>query len=711
MKNIITNSGLIKTNLKLFLLLIFLFGLEATYTQILPWKNILKANTNSFYTIAISKESNKLYVSSDNRYLFKTTDNGVSFDTTFNSYNSVKAFLPINNELIISGQYGSSGVLKSTDDGNTWTSIYPIWRITELYNNGNDIWGGTEEGEIILSSDLGNEWTKLNSPTTRKINSFLADSTIIFLGSYYNGYFFSTDRGLSWNRILDFSGIGFIRQDSKRGMWLMSNDTLFYTPSFGKDWTPKGTFSNSRYFEIDKYDNLYVSCYDGLFRSENYGTSWGKIAAYKSDKIVFSDSTIFIMDYNSIYVHVPGYKPLHEKNMFPLSVNSIYQYFVNRYGNHSGYSYGIGTRKVIRDTSINALKYFKFSNSESWYRYDPDSNRAFIRQNGNEGLYCDFNLLNGETFEKYDPKYNVYLTTTIFEDSIKIFGSNRNTIEWYNHQWGYYNYENFANNIGIIDFTDGYSGSGPDYEHYSKLISALIYDSTGNYSYYSEDIKPEIVFSPLNKLSLYDSNNFTMQVSHKYNRNSTPYSGEIVYIDTVFIEYSNNNSVGSSPVKFVGGARTPLTSDYKFSLLFDTSAFKLDDTVKYRIVTRDIQIIPKYFYEPSDGYFTAAIGSLNSFRDENTEIKSYLLYNNYPNPFNPTTFIKYDIVKNGNVSLKVYDVLGNEVATLVNEEKQPGSYEVEFQSTVGNQQLASGIYFYQLRAGEFVQTKKMVLLR
>ena len=145
--------------------------------------------------------------------------------------------------------------------------------------------------------------------------------------------------------------------------------------------------------------------------------------------------------------------------------------------------------------------------------------------------------------------------------------------------------------------------------------------------------------------------------------------------------------------------------------MFDTSAFKLDDTVKYRIVTRDIQIIPKYFYEPSDGYFTAAIGSLNSFRDENTEIKSYLLYNNYPNPFNPTTFIKYDIVKNGNVSLKVYDVLGNEVATLVNEEKQPGSYEVEFQSTVGNQQLASGIYFYQLRAGEFVQTKKMVLLR
>ena len=90
---------------------------------------------------------------------------------------------------------------------------------------------------------------------------------------------------------------------------------------------------------------------------------------------------------------------------------------------------------------------------------------------------------------------------------------------------------------------------------------------------------------------------------------------------------------------------------------------------------------------------------------------NYSLSQNYPNPFNPTTMIKYSVVKSANVSLKVYDVLGNEVTTLVNEEKQPGSYEVEFQSTNGSPQLASGIYFYQLRAGDFIQTKKMLLLR
>jgi len=102
---------------------------------------------------------------------------------------------------------------------------------------------------------------------------------------------------------------------------------------------------------------------------------------------------------------------------------------------------------------------------------------------------------------------------------------------------------------------------------------------------------------------------------------------------------------------------------------------------------------------------------------ENSDIKTppnFEIHQNYPNPFNPTTIIKYDLVNSVNVSLKVYDVLGKEVATLVNEEKQPGSYEVEFQSVRlgrSNQQLASGIYFYQLRAGEFVQSKKMILLR
>ncbi len=112
------------------------------------------------------------------------------------------------------------------------------------------------------------------------------------------------------------------------------------------------------------------------------------------------------------------------------------------------------------------------------------------------------------------------------------------------------------------------------------------------------------------------------------------------------------------------------------------------------------------------------LNSILYTENESTEQpNTFTLYQNYPNPFNPTTNIKYTIPSNvkgqmSNVSLKVYDVLGNEIATLVNEEKQPGVYEVEFNNhSDEGQNLSSGIYFYQLKAGNFSETKKMIKLK
>jgi predicted outer membrane repeat protein/parallel beta-helix repeat protein len=88
-------------------------------------------------------------------------------------------------------------------------------------------------------------------------------------------------------------------------------------------------------------------------------------------------------------------------------------------------------------------------------------------------------------------------------------------------------------------------------------------------------------------------------------------------------------------------------------------------------------------------------------------ITEYSLEQNYPNPFNPTTSIKYQVANNGNVTLKVYDMLGREVGTLVNETLQSGIYTVEFNAS----QLASGVYIYKLRAGDYVSVKKLMLLK
>lgn len=83
------------------------------------------------------------------------------------------------------------------------------------------------------------------------------------------------------------------------------------------------------------------------------------------------------------------------------------------------------------------------------------------------------------------------------------------------------------------------------------------------------------------------------------------------------------------------------------------------------------------------------------------------LYQNYPNPFNPTTTINYSLPKAENVKLTVYNTIGSKVATIINEYKQPGNYSVNFNAS----NLASGIYFYKLEAGQFTQIKKMILLK
>jgi hypothetical protein len=89
------------------------------------------------------------------------------------------------------------------------------------------------------------------------------------------------------------------------------------------------------------------------------------------------------------------------------------------------------------------------------------------------------------------------------------------------------------------------------------------------------------------------------------------------------------------------------------------------------------------------------------------ESVTYRLFQNYPNPFNPETKINYNVSKSGFVTIKVYDLLGREVTTLVNENKPAGNYSIKFDGS----KLVSGIYFYRMKAGDFVQTKKLILLK
>jgi photosystem II stability/assembly factor-like uncharacterized protein len=115
-----------------------------------------------------------------------------------------------------------------------------------------------------------------------------------------------------------------------------------------------------------------------------------------------------------------------------------------------------------------------------------------------------------------------------------------------------------------------------------------------------------------------------------------------------------------------------------------------------------------------DGIFKTTNGggivSVDNEKNDENEIPTQLeLFQNYPNPFNPSTSIEYQVSRRENVTLKIYDVLGREVATLVNKEQPKGIYNIEFDAA--KYYLSSGVYFFRLQAGEFAETKKMILLR
>lgn len=167
------------------------------------------------------------------------------------------------------------------------------------------------------------------------------------------------------------------------------------------------------------------------------------------------------------------------------------------------------------------------------------------------------------------------------------------------------------------------------------------------------------------------------------------------------------NKKGESTVL---SADTTTSNDWVQLIIVDTLLLEEGDSVAIILhagITSGPQIIDSYSY--FDLVEAKKIGEAVVPVNHNNDLlpKDFELFQNFPNPFNPVTTIKFDIPVISIVRLKLYNILGEEVITLVNEEKPTGSYEVEWNAKA----LPSGIYFYQLQAGSFVETKKMVILK
>jgi hypothetical protein len=215
---------------------------------------------------------------------------------------------------------------------------------------------------------------------------------------------------------------------------------------------------------------------------------------------------------------------------------------------------------------------------------------------------------------------------------------------------------------------------------------------------------------------------------------STKFATRYVHIDSAtacVYEYENDSSRGlktdslrCSQGDWFGRGSYCEFIDTATVLNYQTWVMSIDrsspDITVRHTLAMNVGMIYKYIYE-SFGWGTEEISNLvyakingNEFGelvvsqdDFRNELTGFNLHQNHPNPFNPTTTIKYQIPELSFVTLKVYDVLGNEIALLVNGEKPAGKYEIEFDAS----RLPSGVYFYTLKTAEFVYSKKMILIK
>jgi hypothetical protein len=243
----------------------------------------------------------------------------------------------------------------------------------------------------------------------------------------------------------------------------------------------------------------------------------------------------------------------------------------------------------------------------------------------------------------------------------------------------------FASGKGLYSFYYYQGDTWGMYESNSNIVSAIIDTIIFNPITLKITSLSPLINRPLNTFPFvmhgeYQTNidlTDTFKLFYKYLRDS------VIYYSGSLIFNSGNNVNISLPSNAVPG-----------------------DILKVRAEITDHSIYNNFAAYPDTGYASILILASTDVNDANISY-SFQLEQNYPNPFNPSTTISYSIPKAGHVSLKVYDMLGSEVATLIHENKSKGFYEVNFDAS----KLFSGVYIYQLRVNDYISSKKMILLK
>jgi photosystem II stability/assembly factor-like uncharacterized protein len=584
----------------------------------------------------------------------------------------------------------NKGIFMSTNYGESWNKIsVEQWEVNSIQFYNEYIFLCTNVG-LLRSSNNGNNWTLLISDM---INSININGSNIFAGSgTENGIYRSSDNGNTWINLFHYNYVSSI---------------------------------------VSKDMNIYASTFShGIYLSTNNGDNWSRINNGLSDTLI----TSMYVNGNNIYAGTSNGRVFLSTNngyIWTLCLNSSYVYpkEITSFSSQNGYIFaGTGGDGIFR-TSNNGTNWILIGLPVSIvYSIIYESNRLYtIGWNSKLFESTDY----GDNWKAYDFATG-YLycvdakNEKIFVGGGGIFRSTNGGANWVKCNFNYNTYAISIVGSRVLAGTGGiYYSTNNGNNWISTDCNQSIYGFCFNSSYIFARTSNGIYRSSNNGDNWISVNNglanLTINTVITYNNN--------VYVGTdgngIFISTNNGGSWNQyglankeiNSIFFYGNNMIANSNDGIYITTNNGNSWIIKNQgYIHNSYPRSLLITNNYIYAGTDGYsiWRRPLSDIIGIQNISTEIpSSYSLSQNYPNPFNPTTIIKYQITKNNLVTLKIFDIMGREVETLVKEKQSPGTYEVNWNARHGGSstQLPSGVYFYKINAGDFSETKKMILMK
>jgi photosystem II stability/assembly factor-like uncharacterized protein len=739
------------------------------------WVSKFFNNSRSFTRILQRDSNNYIALCSSSKYYYKSSDAGNNWvcieDYAFDSIYifSDGQFLNAQTGWIVGSntQFNNGVILKTTNGGLNWirqnTGFNNYHCYCMCFLNTNTGWVGTSGGtvgQLLRSTNGGTNWTKQDFPGAYNVRSvkFFDNNNGWILGSY--GLIArTTDGGLTWLQkpVNDIpcsnSSYTTLFALSTTESWVlvgcvnygMVYSHFFETTNGGNNWALMYSYTdsmstNGNSFSKINFINSMTGFSNGSFssiiRTTNSGINWNRINVGSGGTYPIICSLLPINN-NEIfagggYSNLGSYRPF---NYILKSTNTGLNWSYKTYNWEYNFPRilftNISTGFVISDTG----KIFKTSNSGSNWNLVFDNNSYWFREISfvNSSTGC---IAGSPHF--YDYYGRILRTTNSGMNWIETFSSSTLrifSIKFSDQQNGWVGCDsnrllkttNAGLNWSLISLTN----STP----YDFVSISFINNTTGwllgHYYYgiwpwpYEKNEFLKTTNSGINWNILGDSLGFIYNYYIQFVDNNTGF--KLSWIPTriqkttnggvnwyiMSLPYSvspacsyfvniNTGWVAGSNGQFSGEVIKTTNSGLSWTLQFN----------EYNKIVNSILAIDSskawFCGDYSSIYTTTNGGGIIGVNNINIQLlRSFSLSQNYPNPFNPVTRIKFYVPKFSNVKLVIYDVLGREIETLIDENKKPGSYEVDWDGS----RYASGVYFYKLITNDFVETKKMVLIK